>query len=115
MSAHNWTLSRLEKELQAYLVRCFNETENTNENTNLRELADVKEALPSGGIATEALSVSLESLSDTSHWFPIKLIHIAARDQSYRKMFVFTKPHGHKTIEVEFRIRVERPLLPRSR
>ena len=25
-----------------------NETENTNENTNLRELADVKEALPSG-------------------------------------------------------------------
>ena len=36
------------KELQAYLVRCFNETENTNENTNLRELADVKEALPSG-------------------------------------------------------------------
>ena len=37
-----------EKELQAYLVRCFNETENTNENTNLRELADVKEALPSG-------------------------------------------------------------------
>ena len=32
----------------AYLVRCFNETENTNENTNLRELADVKEALPSG-------------------------------------------------------------------
>ena len=38
----------LEKELQAYLVRFFNEMENTNENTNLRKLADVKEALPSG-------------------------------------------------------------------
>ena len=35
-------------ELEAYLVRCFNETEITNENTNLHELADVKEALPSG-------------------------------------------------------------------
>ena len=53
MSAHKGcrikvALFRLEKELQAYLVRCFNETENTNENINLRELADVKEALPSG-------------------------------------------------------------------
>ena len=27
---------------------CFIETENTNENTNSRELADVKEAVPSG-------------------------------------------------------------------
>ena len=32
-----------------------------------------------------------------------------------RKLAVFTKLHCHKTIEVEFRIRVERPLLPRSR
>ena len=37
------------------------------------------------------------------------------RSQICRKMSVFTKLHGHKTIEVEFRIRVERPLLPRSR
>ena len=42
------TLFGWKKELQAYLVRCFNEMENTNENTNLRELADVKEELPSG-------------------------------------------------------------------
>ena len=34
--------------VQAYQVRCFIETENTKKNTNLRELADVKEALPSG-------------------------------------------------------------------
>ena len=38
---HNWTLFRLEKELQAYLAWFFNEMENTNENTNLRKLADV--------------------------------------------------------------------------
>ena len=37
------------------------------------------------------------------------------RSQICRKMSVFTKLHGHKTIEAEFRIRVERPLLPRSR
>ena len=35
------------------------------------------------------------------------------RSQICRKMSVFTKLHGHKTIEVGFR--VERPLLPRSR
>ena len=34
--------------MRGFTVRCFNETENTNENKNLRELADVKEALPSG-------------------------------------------------------------------
>ena len=37
------------------------------------------------------------------------------RSQICRKMSVFTKLHGHKTIEVEFRIRVERPMLPRRR
>ena len=37
------------------------------------------------------------------------------RSQICRKTSVFTKLHGHKTIEVEFRIRVERPLLPRCR
>ncbi len=40
---HNWTLFRLEKKLQAYLVGLpgtfFNEME--NENTHLRKLADV--------------------------------------------------------------------------
>ncbi len=51
--------------------------ENTNEDTNLRKLADVKEV---GDIATEALSVSLESLLTSD--IPIKLIHIAARAQT---------------------------------
>ena len=37
------------------------------------------------------------------------------RSQICRKMSVFTKLHGHKTIKVEFRIRVGRPLLPCSR
>ena len=49
-----------------------------------------------GDIATEVLSVSLESPLTSN--IRIKLIHIAARAQSYRKMFVFNKPHGHKTI-----------------
>ncbi len=40
-----------------------NETDNSNENTNLRELADqCQRSVAVGDIATEALSVSLESL-----------------------------------------------------
>ena len=96
----------MEKELQVllvYLLRFFYEMENTNENTNLHKLADVKRSVAVRDIAREALSVSLESLLTSD--FPIKLIRIATGAQSYRKMFIFTKLHGHKTVE----IRVEHP------
>ena len=53
-------------------------------------------SVAAGDVATEAMSVSLESLLTSD--IRIKLIHIAARAQSYRKTFVFTKPHSHKTV-----------------
>ena len=100
-------------------IRFFNEMEDTNESTNLRKLADVwmsKNRCCQGHRNRSAVSVtritvdighpSQEEEEVNTHRF---------RSQICRKMSVFTKLHGHKTIEVEFRIRVERPLLPRSR
>ena len=96
-------------------IRFFNEMEDTN----LRKLADVwmsKNRCCQGHRNRSAVSVtritvdigrpSQEEEEVNLHRF---------RSQICRKMSVFTKLHGHKTIEVEFRIRVERPLLPRSR
>ena len=89
--------------------------EDTNESTNLRKLADVwmsKNRCRQGHRNRSAVSVtritvdSQEEEEVNPHRF---------RSQICRKMSVFTKLHGHKTIEVKFRIRVERPLLPRSR
>ena len=100
-------------------IRFFNEMEDTNESTNLRKLADVwmsKNRCCQGHRNRSAVSVtritvdigrpSQEEEEVNRHRF---------RSQICRKMSVFTKLHGHKTIEVEFRIRVERPFLPRSR
>ena len=100
-------------------IRSFNEMEDTNESTNLRKLADVwmsKNRCCQGHRNRSAVSVtritvdigrpSQEEEEVNPHRF---------RSQICRKMSVFTKLHGHKTIEVEFRIRVERPLQPRSR
>ena len=91
-------------------IRFFNEMEDTNESTNLRKLADVwmsKNRCCQGHRNRSAVGhPSQEEEEVNPHRF---------RSQICRKMSVFTKLHGHKTIEVEFRIRVERPLLPRSR
>ena len=100
-------------------IRFFNEMEDTNESTNLRKLADVwmsKNRCCQGHRNRSAVSVtritvdighpSQEEEEVNPHRF---------RSQICCKMSVFTKLHGHETIEVEFRIRVERPLLPRSR
>ena len=97
-------------------IRFFNEMEDTNESTNLRKLADVwmsKNRCCQGHRNRSAVSVtritvdigrpSQEEEEVNRHRF---------RSQICRKMSVFTKLHGHKTIEVEFRIRVERPSLP---
>ena len=102
-----------------YGIKWVNEMEDTNESTNLRKLADVwmsKNRCCQGHRNRSAVSVtritvdigrpSQEEEEVNLHRF---------RSQICRKMSVFTKLHGHKTIEVEFRIRVERPLLPRSR
>ena len=99
-------------------IRFFNEMEDTNESTNLRKLADVwmsKNRCCQGHRNRSAVSVtritvdigrpSQEEEEVNRHRF---------RSQICRKMSVFTKLHGHKTIEVEFRIRVERPFLPRK-
>ena len=100
-------------------IRFFNQMEDTNESTNLRKLADVwmsKNRCCQGHRNRSAVSVtritvdighpSREEEEVNQHRF---------RSQICRKTSVFTKLHGHKTIEVEFRIRVERPLLPRCR
>ena len=100
-------------------IRFFNEMEDTNESTNLRKLADVwmsKNHCCQGHRNRSAVSItritvdighpSQEEEEVNSHRF---------RSQICRKISVFTKLHCHKTIEVEFRIRIERPLLPRSR
>ena len=97
-------------------IRFFNQMEDTNESTNLRKLADVwmsKNRCCQGHRNRSAVSVtritvdighpSREEEEVNQHRF---------RSQICRKTSVFTKLHGHKTIEVEFRIRVERPLLP---
>ena len=100
-------------------IRFFNQMEDTNESTNLRKLAVVwmsKNRCCQGHRNRSAVSVtritvdighpSREEEEVNQHRF---------RSQICRKTSVFTKLHGHKTIEVEFRIRVERPLLPRCR
>ena len=100
-------------------IRFFNEMEDTNESTNLRKLADVwmsKNRCCQGHrnrsdvrvtrITVDIGRPSQEEEEVNPHRF---------RSQICRKMSVFTKLHGHKTIEAEFRIRVERPFLPRSR
>ena len=94
-------------------IRFFNEMEDTNESTNLRKLADVWmsknrccDSVSVTRITVDIGRPSQEEEEVNPHRF---------RSQICRKMSVFTKLHGHKTIEVEFRIRVERPLLPRSR
>ena len=92
-------------------IRFFNEMEDTNESTNLRKLADVwmsKNRCCQGHRNRSAVSVtritvdigrpSQEEEEVNPHRFRSQICH---------KMSVFTKLHGHKTIEVEFRIRVE--------
>ena len=98
------------------IVRTLNEMEDTNESTNLRKLADVwmsKNRCYQGHRNRSAVSVTRITV-DIGH--PIQEEEVNPhrfRSQICRKMAVFTKLHGHKT--VQFRIRVERPLLPRSR
>ena len=100
-------------------IRFFNEMEDTNESTNLRKLADVwmsKNRCCQGHRNRSAVSVTRNRIT-------VEIGHPSQeeeevnphrfRSQICHKMSVFTKLHGHKT--VEFRIRVERPLLPRSR
>ena len=85
-------------------IRFFNEMEDTNESTNLRKLADVwmsKNRCCQGHRNRSAVSVtritvdigrpSQEEEEVNPHRF---------RSQICRKMSVFTKLHGHKTIEV---------------
>ena len=98
-------------------IRFFNEMEDTNESTNLRKLADVwmsKNRCCQGHRNRSAVSITRITV-DIGHPSKEEVNSYCFRSQSCRKMSVFTKHHGHKTIEVEFRIRVERPLLPRSR
>ena len=102
-------------------IRFFNEMEDTNESIHLRKLADVwmsKNRCCQGHRNRSAVSVTriteLIDIGHPSHEEEEVNPH-RFRSQICRKMSVFTKLHGHKTIEVEFRIRVERPLLPRSR
>ena len=109
----NWTLFRLEKELQAYLVLC--ETENTNENTNLRELADAKKRCRRGHRNRSAVSV-IQITVDIGHPNQVNPHRYQSPKlpQNFRFHQTPRSQNGHKTIEVEFRIRVESPLLPRS-
>ena len=107
----------MEKKLQAYGF--FNEMEDTNESTNLRKLADVwisKNRCYQGHRNRSAVSVTRITV-DIGHpnQEEEEVNPHSFRSQICRKMSGFTKLHSHKTIEVEFRIRVERPLLPRSR
>ena len=102
-------------------IRFFNEMEDTNESTNLRKLADVwmsKNRCCKGHRNRSDVSVTQITV-DIGHPRPSQeeeeVNPHRFQSQICRKMSVFTKLHGHKTIEVEFRIRVERPLLPRSR
>ena len=93
-------------------IRFFNEMEDTNESTNLRKLADVwmsKNRCCQGHRNRSAVSVTRITVyighpSQEEEVNPHRF-----RSQICRKTSVFTKLHGHKTIEVEFRIRVERP------
>ena len=100
-------------------IRFFNEMEDTNESTNLRKLADVwmsKNRCCQGHRNRSAVSVTRITV-DIGHpnQEEEEVNQHRFRSQICRKTSVFIKLHGHKTIEVEFRIRVERPLLPRSR
>ena len=83
-------------------IRFFNEMEDTNESTNLRKLADVwmsKNRCCQGHRNGSAVSItritvdighpSQEEEEVNPHRF---------RSQICRKMSVFTKLHGHKTI-----------------
>ena len=93
-------------------IRFFNEMEDTNESTNLRKLADVwmsKNRCCQGhrnrsAVRVTRITVDIGRQSQEEEVNPHRF-----RSQICRKMSVFTKLHGHKTIEVEFRIRVERP------
>ena len=97
-------------------VRFFNEMEDTNYDRRLADVWMSKNRCCQGHRNRSAVSItritvdigrpSQEEEEVNPHRF---------RSQICRKMSVFTKLHGHKTIEVDFRIRVERPLLPRSR
>ena len=101
-------------------IRFFNQMEDTNESTNLRKLADVwmsknRCCQCQGHRNRSAVSVTRITV-DIGH--PSREEEVNQhrfRSHICRKTSVFTKLHGHKTIEVEFRIRVERPLLPRCR
>ena len=95
-------------------IRFFNQMEDTNESTNLRKLADVwmsKNRCCQGHRNRSAVSVTRITV-DIGH--PSReeeeVNQHRLRNQICRKTSVFTKLHGH-----EFRIRVERPLLPRCR
>ena len=93
-------------------IRFFNEMEDTHESTNLRKLADVwmsKNRCCQGhrnrsAVSVTRITVDIGRPSQEEEVNPHRF-----RSQICRKMSVFTKLHGHKTIEVEFRIRVERP------
>ena len=103
-------------------IRFFIEMEYTNESTNLRKLADVwmsKDRCCQGHRNRSAVSVTRITV-DIGHPSQEEEEEEEVNPHRFRsqicsKTSVFTKLHGHITIEVEFRIRVERPLLLRSR
>ena len=82
--------------------------EDTNESTNLRKLADVwmsKNRCCQGHRNRSTVSITRITV-DIGHPSQEEVNPHRFRSQICRKTSVFTKLHGHKTIEVEFRIRV---------
>ena len=93
-------------------IRFFNEMEDTNESTNLRKLADVwmsKNRCCQGHRNRSAVSVTRITVDIGRRSQEEEVNPHRFWSQICRKMSVFTKLHGHKTIEVEFRIRVPNP------
>ena len=94
-------------------TRFFNEMENTNESTNLRKFADVwmsTNCCRQGHRNRSTVRVTRITV-DIGH---PNQVNPTSFPEPNLPQNVFTKLHGHKTIEVEFRIRVGHPLLPRS-
>ena len=87
-------------------IRFFNEMEDTNESTNLRKFADVwmsKNRCCQGHRNRSAVSVTRITVDIGRPSQEEEEVNLHTEPNF--KMSVFTKLHGHKTIEVEFRIR----------
>ena len=85
-------------------IRFFNEMEDTNESTNLRKLADVwmsKNRCCQGHRNRSAVSVTriTVDIGRPSQEEEEEVNPHRFRSQICRKMSVFTKLHGHKTID----------------